>query len=155
VSAFEILVPFPGLLVAIKRAGMQSRVVSGKFGLAMEAVTSGVASLDEQYTFRTDNPEAARTLVAGRLAEALQAVSTAWPGEPARIVLKGSDGFVLLPLKRNLFEVPGIWKAIDYTRDVEPIVADLSALLETAAMVREAGAPDARATPQAMAQGAV
>jgi hypothetical protein len=143
VTAFETVTPFPGLLVAIKRAGMVSKFFRDLFGTGgLEPVTSGNADLDEQYEFRTDNGGAAQPMVSGKLAKALQWLNETWPGDPPRVALRGSDGFLLLPLKKNFFELPGISTPLDYKAHIEPIVADMVALLATAALVRQVGAPD-------------
>lgn len=143
VMGFETLTPFPGLLVAAKRGGTVSNFFRDMFGgSGLQMVESGIASLDETYEFHTDNPGAARTLVTGKLAKALQWLAEAWPGEPARIALEGRDGFLLLPFSRNFFELPDISTPIDYKAHIEPIVADMVSLLATAALVRQVGAPD-------------
>jgi hypothetical protein len=105
-------------------------------------VTSGVAALDENYEFRTDNPTAAQPLVKGRLAQALQWLGETWPDEPARVALRGEDGFLLLPAKKNFFELPPISVPLDYRKHIEPMIADMATLLATAALVRKVGASD-------------
>ena len=108
----------------------------------LEEIHCGVAALDDAYDFRTDNHGAARPLVSGRLAKALQWLGETWPGEPARVALEGRDGFLLLPVSKNFFELPGISTPLDYKAHIEPIVADMVALLATAALVRKVGQPD-------------
>ena len=143
VVAFETMTPFPGLLVAVRRAGTVSKFFRDMFGTGgLEEVQCGVASLDEAYEFRTDNAGAARPLVSGRLAKALQWLGETWPGEPARVALEGRDGFLLLPVTKNFFELPGISTPLDYKAHIEPIVADMVALLATASLVRKIGQPD-------------
>lgn len=144
ITAFETTTPFPGLLVAAKRAGAVSSFFSNLFGSSreLETVQSGVPFIDEAYEFHTDNIGAAQALVAGRLAKALQWLSETWPGEPARVSLKGRDGYLLLPVHKNFFELPSISEPIDYKTHIEPIVADLVSLLATAALVRKVGQAD-------------
>jgi hypothetical protein len=108
----------------------------------LEEVTSGVATLDENYEFRTDNPAAAQPLVKGRLARALQWLGETWPDEPARVALRDGDGFLLLPAKKNFFELPPISVPLDYHKHIEPMIADMATLLATAALVRKVGASD-------------
>jgi len=141
VVAFETIAPFPGLLVATRKSGMVVGFLKSLFGGKLEELQSGVAALDENYEFRTDNVEAARPLVTGRLAQALQWLGETWPEQPARVALKGSDGFLLIPLSKNFFELPGISQPLDYKAHVEPMIADMGALLATAALVRKIGAP--------------
>jgi hypothetical protein len=143
VVAFETITPFPGLLVASRRAGQVSKFFRDMFGSGgLEEVQSGVAGLDEAYEFRTDNAGAARPLVSGRLAKALQWLGETWPGEPARVALTGRDGFLLLPVSKNFFELPSISTPLDYKAHIEPMVADMVALLATASLVRKVGQPD-------------
>jgi hypothetical protein len=143
IASFQTEASFPGLLIAVKRAGAVSKFFRDMFGTGgLEPVESGIASLDEAYEFRSDNVSAARPLVAGRLAKLLQYLNETWPGEPPRVALWGPDGFLLLPLAKDFFELPGISTAIDYKAHVEPIVADMVSLLATASLVRKVGAPD-------------
>jgi hypothetical protein len=65
------------------------------------------------------------------------------------VALKGSDGFLLIPQSKNFFELPGISKPLDYKGHVEPMVADMAALLATAALVRKAGVADETDTKSA------
>ena len=142
VAAFETVTPFPGLLVAAKRAGTVSNFFRDLFGgSGLETVECGIAELDEAYEFHTDNPGAARALVTGQLAKALQWLNETWPGEPARVALDGRDGFLLLPHDKNFFELPDISTPIDYKAHIEPLVAEMVSLLATVALVRKIGAP--------------
>jgi len=142
IVAFETITPFPGLLVAARKSGMVVGFLKSLFGGKLEELQSGNAALDENYEFRTDNVDAARPLVTGRLAQALQWLNETWPEQPARVALKGSDGFLLIPLSKNFFELPDISQPLDYKAHVEPMIGDMGALLATAALVRKIGAPD-------------
>jgi len=133
---------FPGKLVATRKANTVVGFFRGLFGPRMEELQSGVPALDAAYEFRTDNADAARPLVTGRLAKALQWLGEAWPNEQARIALSGNDIFLLLPQDRNFFELPGMSQPLDYDRDVKPMIADMAALLATAALVRQVGVRD-------------
>lgn len=148
VIAFETVTPFPGVLVATRRTNKVMGFFQGIFGSRMEELPSGVPALDDAYEFRTDNVEAARPLVTGRLAKALQWLGEAWPDEPARVALNGNEGFLLLPQDRNFFELPDIDEPLDYKLHVEPMIADLTSLLATASLVRKAGAGEGSAEPQ-------
>ncbi|MEW9836752.1 hypothetical protein [Mesorhizobium marinum] len=143
VVAFGTITRFPGLLVAAHRTDKASvGFLRGLFGDRLEELKSGVAALDEIYEFRSDNPDAARPLVTGKLARALEWLGETWPESPVRLALREGDGFLLIPLARNLFELPADGEPIDYTAHVEPMIADLAALLATAALVRKAGSAD-------------
>jgi hypothetical protein len=140
VVSFHTINPFPGLLVATRKSNAAVGFLRGLFGGQLEELQSGVPALDKKYEFRTDNVEAARALVEGRLAQALEWLGEAWPERPARVALHERDGFLLIPLSRNLFELPGIAQPLDYKLHVEPMIADMAALLATASLVRKAGA---------------
>ena len=143
VLAFQTIAPFPGLLVATHKANMVTSFFRGLFGDGdLEEITSGVAALDENYEFRTDNPTAAQPLVRGRLAQALQWLGETWPDEPARVALRGEDGFLLLPSSKNFFELPPISEPLDYRKHIEPMITDMATLLAIAALVRKVGASD-------------
>ena len=142
IVAFETITPFPGLLVASRKANMVVGFFRGIFGGKLEELQSGIEALDNAYEFRTDNVDAARPLVTGRLARALQWLGETWPEQPSRVALKGNDRFLLIPLSKNFFELPGISQPLDYRVHVEPMIADMAALLATASLVRKIGAPD-------------
>jgi hypothetical protein len=139
VVAFETIKPFPGVLVAARRANKVAGFFRGLFGDKLQEIHSGDAALDETYEFRTDNVAAAQPLVAGRLAQALKWLGETWPENPSRVALKGRDGFLLIPQSKNFFELPNISQPLDYKGYVEPMVADMAALLATAALVRKVG----------------
>jgi hypothetical protein len=142
VVAFDTIEPFPGILVAARRANAVVGFFRSMFAAKMQDLSSGDAALDAAYEFRTDNIEAARPLVTGRLAQALKWLHETWPDDPARVALNGSDGFLLLPQTRNFFELPAISVALDYKTHVAPMIADMGAMLATAALVRKIGAKD-------------
>ena len=142
VVAFEAIEPFPGILVATRRTNAVVGFFRGMFASKMQDLSSGVPELDAAYEFRTDNIEAARPLVTGRLAQALKWLGETWPDDPARVALNGSDGFLLLPQTKNFFELPAISVPLDYSRHVAPMIADMGAMLATAALVRKIGAKD-------------
>lgn len=142
IVAFEAIVPFPGILVASRRSNREVGFFRGIFTARMQQLLSGVPELDAAYEFRTDNVEAARPLVTGRLAQALTWLGETWPDDPARIALSGGDGFLLLPQTKNFFELPDISVPLDYQTHVAPMIADMGAMLATAALVRKIGARD-------------
>ncbi|RJT39286.1 DUF3137 domain-containing protein [Mesorhizobium waimense] len=142
IVAFETITPFPGSLVATRRANVVVGFFRGMFASRMEELSSGVPELDAAYEFRTDNVEAARPLVSGRLAQALKWLGETWPDDPARVALDGSDGFLLLPQPKDFFELPDISVSLDYQTHVAPMIADMGAMLATAALVRKIGATD-------------
>lgn len=142
IVAFETIEPFPGTLVAARKANKVVHFFRGMFASKMQELTCGVEELDAAYEFRTDNVEAARPMVAGRLAQALTWLGETWPYDQARVALSGSDGFLLMPRTKNFFELPEISVPIDYQTHVAPMIADLGAMLATAALVRKIGVKD-------------
>ena len=142
IVAFETIEPFPGTLVAARKAGKVAHFFRGMFASKMQELSSGVEDLDDTYEFRTDNVEAARPLVTGRMAQALTWLRETWPFDQARVALSGSDGFLLMPRSKNFFELPDISQPIDYNMHVAPMITDLGAMLATAALVRKIGARD-------------
>lgn len=142
IVAFETIAPFPGMMVAARRSGAVTSFFRGLFKGTLQELQCGVPELDEAYEFRTDKVEAARPLVTGRLPKALAWLGGTWPEQPARIALRGSDGFLVIPLAKNFFELPGISVSLDYQTHVAPMIADMAALLATASLVRKVNAPD-------------
>ena len=142
IVAFETIEQFPGTLVAARKAGKVAHFFRGIFASKMQELSSGVDDLDAAYEFRTDNVEAARPLVTGRMAQALTWLRETWPYDQARVALSGSDGFLLMPRSKNFFELPDISQPIDYNIHVAPMIADLGAMLATAALMRKIGAKD-------------
>jgi len=142
IVAFETIAPFPGILVAARRANAVVGFFRSIFTAKMQELSSGDAALDAAYEFRTDNIAAAQPLVTGRLAQALKWLHETWPEDQARVALNGSDGFLLLPQPKNFFELPAISVPLDYTSHIAPMIADMGAMLATAALVRKIGAKD-------------
>lgn len=142
IVAFETTAPFPGILVATRRANVVVGFFRGMFAGRMQELSSGVPEVDAAYEFRTDNLHAAQPLVSGRLAQALTWLGETWPDDPARVALNGGDGFLLLPQPKNFFELPDISVPLDYQTHVAPMIADMGAMLATAALVRKIGARD-------------
>lgn len=137
IVAFDMAKPFPGMLVATLKTNTVMGFFREMFG-GMEEIKSG-GELDQAYEFRSDNVEAAQPLVSGQMAQALTWLKEAWPGEAARIALSGKDGFLLLPHKKDFFELPASTVALDYKAHIEPMIADMATILATAALVRKIG----------------
>ena len=140
VVAFEASAPFSGTLVATEKVPEGAGLLGSLFGRGSKPLPSGVEAIDAVYGFRTDNPEAAQPLVQGNLPRALEWLAETWPEGRARIALSGMDGFLLLPLEKDFFELPPVQSPADFGSDAEPMLRDMAALLATAALVRKAGA---------------
>lgn len=142
VLAFRLDAPFPGKLIAARRIGAVARWTRNLFGSGgLVEVTSGDGGLDHEYEFRSDNPGVAAELLKGNLHKALSWVRDTWPGEPARVALSESDGFLLLPANGNFFELPDISVSLDYDLHIRPIAAQMAQLIATASLLRRACTP--------------
>lgn len=139
IVAFGLKKPFEGTLIATIRTNAVLSFFGELFGSGLKELRSGVQELDMAYEFRSDNVEAAQPLVSGQMAQALTWLKEAWPGEPARIALSGTSGFLLLPHQKNFFELPAADVALDYKAHVEPMIADMATILATASLVRKIG----------------
>ncbi|WP_432287490.1 hypothetical protein SLT36_11255 [Aminobacter sp. BA135] len=139
IVAFGLKKPFEGTLVATIRTNAVLSFFGELFGSGLKELRSGVQDLDMAYEFRSDNVEAAQPLVSGQMAQALTWLKEAWPGEPARIALSGTSGFLLLPHQKDFFELPASDLALDYKAHVEPMIADMATILATASLVRKIG----------------
>lgn len=140
---FEAREPFPGLLIAGLQTPKTVGFLRGLFGAkSLEEVKSGVAALDKDYIFRTDNPEAAQRLVAGPLAQALQWLGSAWPDGKALVALQGGDAFVLLPSTSDFFQLPPDGAPLRFEQDVRPMIVEFLVMLETAKLLRRIGSAD-------------
>ncbi|WP_269930589.1 hypothetical protein [Aminobacter sp. HY435] len=138
IVAFDMNKPFAGVLVAT----VKTTAVMGFFRemfAGLEQVQSGSDNIDAAYDFRTDNVAAALPMVSGQMAQTLDWLNKVWPGAPARIAINGRDGFLLLPDKRDFFELPADTVAVDYKTHVEPMIADIATMLATASLVRKIG----------------
>lgn len=137
VVGFEIPAEFAGLLMATPRMGAFSTFFRDMFHGRLPELTSGNELVDAGYEFRSDNPAAAEPLVKGALGEVLAGLGREWR-EPPRLALSNRVGFLLLPTTKDFFELPGIDTPASYDRHIEPMIAELSRLLETALLVRRA-----------------
>ena len=142
VVAFETITPFPGMLVAVRKAGPGREVLPRHVRHRARDLECGVAS--DRRGLRIPHRQHRRGTAAGHRAAGAGAEMARrnMAGQPAKVALSGRDGFLLLPLAKNFFELPGISMQLDYKAHVEPMVADMVALLATAALVRKIGRPD-------------
>jgi len=145
IIAFGMEASFPGLLVAARRKGRVSRFFEDLFGgSGLVELSSGNAKLDETYRFLASEEGAGRAALDGRLAQALDWLNETWPEAPGLVALSGQNGFLLLPLKKNFFELPRISVPLDYAAHVQPMIADMATLLATTALIRKAGTVERR-----------
>lgn len=131
---------FPGLLLAARRPNAVHRFMRDLFGGSkMALVTSGNPEVDVSHEFRTDQPQAATPLVQGALAKALDYLATEWRDDVVRIALSGRDCYLLVPAKKDFFELPPVDTPIDFDRHLRPMIRDLVMLLATAPLVSKIG----------------
>ena len=131
---------FPGLLVAARKPGAVHRFMRDLFGgSSLALVTSGNPEVDASHEFRTSRAEAATPLVQGTLARALDYLATEWRDDVVRLALTGRDCYLLVPAKKDFFELPSVDTPIDFDRNIRPMIRDLVTLLATAQLVNRIG----------------
>ena len=131
---------FPGLLIAARRPTAMQRFMRDLFGsTALALVRSGNPEVDVSHEFRTDRAEAATPIVQGTLAKALDYLATVWRDDVVRLALSRRDCYLLVPTKKDFFELPPVDTAIDFDRHIRPMIRDLVTLLATAQLVRRIG----------------
>jgi hypothetical protein len=137
---FERVQEFPGLLLAARKPNAVQRFVRDLFGgSSLALVTSGNPEVDASHEFRTTRPEAATPLVQGTLARALDYLATEWRDDVVRIALSGRQCYLLVPAKKDFFELPPVDTPIDFDRHLRPMIRDLVMLLATAQLVNKIG----------------
>lgn len=131
---------FPGLLIAARKPNAVQRFMRDLFGGgALALVTSGNPEVDALHEFRTDRAEAATPIVQGTLAKALDYLASVWRDDVVRLALKGRECYLLVPAKKDFFELPPVDTPIDFDRYIKPMIRDLVTLLATAQLVRKIG----------------
>ena len=132
---------FPGLLLAARKPSAVQRFMRDLFGssTALTLVTSGNPEVDASHEFRTDRPDAATPLVQGTLAKALDYLASEWRDDVVRIALNQRQCYLLVPTKKDFFELPPVDTPIDFERHIRPMIRDLVLLLATAQLVRRIG----------------
>jgi hypothetical protein len=134
--------PFDGRLFAAKKLyGFKAFVDDIFADYSLENIRSGFGELDASYDFRTDHPEAATGLVVGPIAHALNYLSEAWPDDTVRLALMGGDAFLMVPTRKDFFELPDMKEDIHFERDIRPMIRDLVTLLAVAQLVCRINVP--------------
>ena len=137
---FEREQAFPGLLLAARKPNAVQRFMRDLFsGSSLALVTSGNPEVDASHEFRTDRPDAATPIVQGTLAKALDYLANVWPEGIVRIALSRNQCYLLVPSKKDFFELPPVGTPIDFDRHIRPMIRDLVTLLATAQLVRRIG----------------
>ena len=137
VVSFEIPTEFNGLMMATPRMGAFSTFFRDLFHGKLTELKSGNELLDAGYEFRSDNPAAAKPLIEGPVGTVLAGLGRDWR-EPPRLALSNKIGFLLLPTSKDFFELPGVETPASYEGHIEPMIAELSRLLDAALLVRRA-----------------
>jgi hypothetical protein len=131
---------FPGVLLAARRPNAVQRFMRDLFGSSsLTRVTSGNVEVDESHEFQTNSPGAATPIVQGTLAKALDYLSRTWPDDVVRIALQHRDCYLLVPSKKDFFELPPVDTPIRFDLHIRPMIHDLVTLLATAQLVRRIG----------------
>jgi hypothetical protein len=131
---------FPGLLLAARKPNAVQLFIRDLFGgSSMPLVTSGNPEIDASHEFRTDRPDAASPIVQGTLAKALDYLATEWRDDVVRLALKGRECYLLVPAKKDFFELPPVDTPIDFDRHIRPMIRDIVTLLATAQLVNKIG----------------
>lgn len=131
---------FPGLLIAARKPNAVHRFMRDLFGGSRLAlVTSGNVEVDVSHEFRTDRAEAATPIVQGTLAKALDYLASVWRDDAVRLALTGRECYLLVPTRKDFFELPPVDTPIDFDRYIRPMIRDLVTLLATAQLVRKIG----------------
>ncbi|MBP1857143.1 DUF3137 domain-containing protein [Rhizobium herbae] len=153
---FYLEQPFPGILAATKRPTGMQKFAQELFGTGnLRIIDSGDAEIDATHEFRTDNTAAARPLIEGPLVKALDYLSSVWRDDVVRIALSGHECFLLVPTKKNFFELPDIAHDINVDWHVFPMIRDLVTLLVTARLVSRIAQQPAQAPTETGDTGTV
>lgn len=135
VLAVELARPYPGMLVAVRRAGDVTRWFRDTFSGKLETIDFANPAIGEAFEVRTSNGDAARKLVDGSLAKALAFLRDEWPDGQPRLALNETSGFVLLPTPKDFFELPKIGTPLHYDGHIAPMSHELARLVALAALV--------------------
>jgi hypothetical protein len=131
---------FPGLLLAVRKPNAVQLFMRDFFGGgSLALVTSGNPEVDASHEFRTNRPEAATPIVQGALAKALDYLATEWRDDVVRLALSGRECYLLVPAKKDFFELPPVDTPIDFDRHIRPMIRDLVTLVATAQLVSKIG----------------
>lgn len=133
---FKQETPFTSVLLAAKRPGRFDQALRDLFGSrsTLTEIKSGDVFIDASHAFRTDNPEAAASRVAA-MAKALDYLSDVWRDGVVRIAIQRGDGFLLVPSKKDFFELPPIDVPLNFDAHAKPMIRDFVTLLATARLV--------------------
>ena len=133
---FYLEQPFPGILAAAKRPTGMQKFAQDFFGTGdLRIIESGDVMIDATHEFRTDNRSAALPLIKGSLVQALDYLGDVWRDDVVRIALVDNACFLLVPTRKNFFELPDIAHDINIDRHVLPMIRDIVTLLVTARLV--------------------
>ena len=75
----------------------------------------------------------------GTLAKALDYLATEWRDDVVRIALSGRQCYLLVPARKDFFELPPVDTPIDFDQHLRPMIRDLVMLLATAQLVNKIG----------------
>lgn len=142
VFQFPLTTLFPGEMVITRRRTNWDKFWWGSpQDRHLVEIVTGDTWTDGSYEVKTDNRSAGVPLARANLPKLLRWLETTWDSGAPKIVLKAQDGYLLLPSKKNFFELPPNGVVLDYRAHAEPMVRELVALVATANLVRLAFEP--------------
>lgn len=142
VFQFPLTTQFPGEMVITRRRTSWDKFWWGSpQDRHLVEIVTGYTWTDSSYEVKTDNRTAGVPLARANLPKLLRWLETTWDSGAPKIVLKAQDGYLLLPSKKNFFELPPNGVVLDYRAHAEPMVRELVALIATANLVRLAFEP--------------
>lgn len=142
VFQFPLATVFPGEMVITRRRTSWDKFWWGSpQDRHLVEIVTGDTWTDGSYEVKTDNRSAGMPLARANLPKLLRWLETTWDSGAPKIVLKAQDGYLLLPSRKNFFELPPNGVVLDYRSHAEPMVRELVALVATANLVRLAFEP--------------
>ncbi|WP_429127993.1 hypothetical protein [Ensifer sp. 4252] len=132
--------PFPGTLMARQLRGILGKALPAedRFDAKLTRIWPDGSELAERHEFLTDNPEAGARVI-GDLSSALAFLEETWELGSVHVLLREESCYVLLPTKRNFFELPNTYVAMREA-EVLPMISDFASLALTAKLMSGLGA---------------
>ncbi|WP_139354002.1 hypothetical protein [Sinorhizobium sp. A49] len=131
--------PFPGILMARQRQGVLGCAlpVEDRFGTKLTRVRPDGSAMAEGHEFLTDNPEAGARVI-GDLSSALAFLEETRELGSVHVLLRDESCCVLVPTKRNFFELPNTYVKMREA-EVLPMISDFASLALTARLMSRLG----------------
>lgn len=133
---------FSGTLQARKKVEGLGSVVRNLFGFDADIYECGNPTIDATHEFYTDNPKQAAKLMYEPLAKAIDFLQSNWQAGSVLVGFRNHEVYLMLPTKRDLFELPDINTDVDFSRTILPMLRDMMMLLATMDLVAKVGETD-------------